>query len=70
MRFHDNHSDLGVTDDAISKRAYDLWQARGCPPGDGDEDWQLAKRQLLAEARRKQPPILRLLSRLRSRAAV
>lgn len=59
-----------ISDDTIAKRAYELWQARGCPHGDGNDDWQLAKKQLQAEAHRRQPPILRLLSRLRSRAAV
>ncbi len=70
MSLSDNQAILGVTDDLIAKRAYELWQARGCPQGDGSDDWQLAKRQLLAETRRRQRPILRLLSRLRSRAAV
>jgi hypothetical protein len=65
-----NHGETAISDDAIAKRAYELWEARGCPQGDGNDDWQLAKKQLQAEARRRQPPILRLLSRLRSRAAV
>lgn len=70
MSLRNNQVDPGVTDDTIAKRAYELWQARGCPQGDGSEDWQLAKTQLLAETRRRQRPLLRLLSRLRSRAAV
>jgi len=65
-----NHGEPGITDDAIAKRAYELWESRGCPHGDGNDDWQLAKRQLLAASRRRQRPILRLLSRLRNRAAV
>ena len=35
----------------IAKRAYELWEARGCPLGDGSVDWQDAKRQLLDENR-------------------
>jgi Protein of unknown function (DUF2934) len=37
-----------VTDDEIAQRAYELWQARGCPEGDGSEDWHAAKAQLFA----------------------
>jgi len=59
-----------ISDEAIAKRAYQLWEARGRPHGNGDDDWQLAKKQLQAEAHRRQRPILRLLSRLRSRAAI
>jgi hypothetical protein len=70
MLRRDNQAELGISDNTIAKRAYGLWEARGCPQGDGSEDWQLAKRQLLAEAHRRQRPLLRLLSRLRSRAAV
>jgi Protein of unknown function (DUF2934) len=36
-----------VTQDDIARRAYELWQARGCPPGDGSEDWQAAEAELL-----------------------
>ena len=70
MALKDNQMELGVTDDTIAKRAYKLWEDRGRPQGDGGDDWQLAKCQLLAEARRRQRPILRILSRLRNRAAV
>lgn len=64
------HGEPAICDDAIAKRAYELWEARGCPQGDGNDDWQLARKQLHAEARRRQRPILRLLSRLRHRAAI
>jgi hypothetical protein len=70
MALNNLHGELAVTDDAIAKRAYELWEARGCPSGNGNDDWQLAKKQLQAEARRRQPPLLRLLNRLRNRAAV
>jgi hypothetical protein len=31
---------------SISERAYELWQARGCPEGSGEHDWLEAERQL------------------------
>jgi hypothetical protein len=43
---------LAVTEEQIAKRAYELWEARGCPQGDGSNDWQVAKSQLIAENRR------------------
>ena len=59
-----------INEDAIAERAYELWQARGCPHGDGLEDWQVAKAQLLAEAGREQRPLRRLFARWRNRAAL
>ena len=38
-----------VSEDEIARRAYEIWQARGCPATDGNEDWQAARAQLLAE---------------------
>ena len=70
MRLVDEQQNLGISDEAIAKRAYEIWQERGCQEDDGAENWQLAQTQLLAEARRRQPPILRLLNRLRNRAAL
>ena len=32
----------------IARRAYEIWQQRGCPPGDGKDDWQAAETELLA----------------------
>jgi len=69
MRLKNHSAESLVSDDAIARRAYELWEARGCPEGDGQDDWRLAKNQLLAEQRRRQKPLLRLLSRLRSPAA-
>jgi len=37
-----------VSDDEIARRAYEIWQSRGCPPSDGSQDWQTAKAELLA----------------------
>jgi len=58
-----------MTNETISIRAYQLWQARGCPEGeDGGADWQAAKDQLVDEAGRRKP-LRRLWARLRNRAA-
>jgi Protein of unknown function (DUF2934) len=41
--------DLDLPQEKIARRAYELWQARGCPPGDGTEDWETAKSEIMAE---------------------
>jgi len=35
-----------VPQEAIARRAYELWEARGCPSGDGTEDWERAVAEL------------------------
>jgi len=60
----------GITDDQIAERAYLIWQARGCPEGDGSDNWEQAKRELIAEAKRTIGPLRRLIYRLRNRAAM
>ncbi len=37
-----------ISDDEIARRAYEIWQSRGCPASDGNEDWEAAKAELLA----------------------
>ena len=37
-----------ISSDEIARRAYEIWQSRGCPPGDGSEDWQAAVAELSA----------------------
>ncbi len=59
-----------ITDELVAQRAYAIWQARGCPKGDGQEDWQAAETQLMAEAARQRRPLQRLFSRFRNRAAL
>ena len=44
-----NVSEPQVSEDEIARRAYEIWQARGCPASDGSEDWQAALEQLSAE---------------------
>ena len=60
----------GVTEEAIARRAYEIWESRGCPDGTGDEDWQTAQDQLVAEqSHQPRGPLLRLFQRLTGRAA-
>jgi hypothetical protein len=33
----------------IARRAYELWEARGCPHGCADEDWYRAEQELSGE---------------------
>lgn len=35
-----------IPQEEIARRAYELWQARGCPPGDGSDDWERAVAEL------------------------
>jgi hypothetical protein len=44
-----NAIETGVSHDEIARRAYEIWQSRGCPAGDGSEDWQAAKAELIAD---------------------
>lgn len=30
----------------VAARAYSIWQAKGCPQGTAEEDWEQAERQL------------------------
>lgn len=40
----------GPTHEDISKLAYSLWQARGCPEGSPEEDWFNAESALNTES--------------------
>lgn len=44
-----NSDPIVISKDEIARRAYDNWQARGCPLGDGTTDWQAAEAELLAD---------------------
>jgi hypothetical protein len=48
-----NATESEVSHDEIARRAYEIWQSRGCPPSDGAEDWQAAKAELLASRVRR-----------------
>jgi hypothetical protein len=43
-----------IEENAISARAYELWQERGCPDGSDREDWIRAEQEL--KERRAQSP--------------
>ncbi len=60
-----------ISDEAIAQRAYEIWESRGCPQGDGSADWESAKQQLRAEQRPGGAGPLRwLIAKLRTRAAM
>ena len=42
------HNSQVVSDDEVARRAYAIWEARGCPPGDGSAEWHAAKDELIA----------------------
>jgi hypothetical protein len=38
-----------IPQEEIARRAYEIWQSRGCPDSDGSEDWETARSQLIQE---------------------
>ena len=38
---------MPVSEEEIARRAYEIWQSRGCPASDGQEDWEAAKAELV-----------------------
>jgi hypothetical protein len=50
-----------VPQEEIAQRAYELWQARGCPSGDGTEDWERAVAELTTGRRHHGSPVEGLL---------
>jgi DUF2934 family protein len=43
-----------VDHEEVAERAYELWQARGCPVGSGECDWFEAERELLGRTQEGQ----------------
>jgi hypothetical protein len=37
-----------ISQDDIARRAYEIWQARGCPATDGSDEWKAAEAELVA----------------------
>lgn len=73
IRSQDGRTEVAeITDATIANRAYELWQQRGCPDGDGAYDWQVACEQLRAEVALppRHRPLKRLVAKLRNRAAL
>ena len=65
-----------ISDDAIARRAYEIWESRGCPDGDGSDNWEVAREQLLAESQpasiaedTRRGPLGRFWARLTNQAA-
>ena len=54
-----------VPQEKIARRAYELWQARGCPSGDGTADWETAVAELSAERRNGSSGLRAWLNRVR-----
>jgi len=44
----DNNVAPGAIEDEIRRRAYELYEQRGCMPGREDEDWLLAEQEVAA----------------------
>ena len=40
--------EIQIDHDAIAKRAYEIWEAKGRPEGDGSQNWTEAEAQLRA----------------------
>ena len=57
------------TEEEIAQRAYLIWESKGQPEGDGSDNWEEARLQLLAERDRPRGPLRWILWRLKSRAA-
>lgn len=43
---HSRISDSTVSHEEIARRAYELWESRGRPDGDGSQDWDAALAEL------------------------
>ena len=46
---------LNLDPNAISKRAYEIWESLGCPEGVADQTWAEAVRQLSSDAAQTKP---------------
>jgi Protein of unknown function (DUF2934) len=43
-----NANEPVVSREEIARRAYEIWQSRGCPSSDGTDEWQAAEAELTA----------------------
>ena len=69
-----------ISDEAIAQRAYEIWESKGCPDGDGSDNWEAAKAELFTlvehapiateHTSSRRGPLLRWFDRLRNRAAL
>jgi hypothetical protein len=44
-----------LDNEAIARKAYELWESRGYPHGDPEHDWYEAERHLKSETNGKKP---------------
>ena len=49
-----NATESGISEEEVARRAYEIWESRGCPPGDGRADWDAALAELLTARREQQ----------------
>jgi hypothetical protein len=47
-----SRAECDVPTEEIARRAYELWEARGRPAGDGSEDWDAAVAELTSQRNR------------------
>ena len=47
---------IGISEERIAARAFQLWMGRGCPISDGSDDWFTARAELEAEMARAIAP--------------
>ncbi len=69
MAHESNPTSMHISNETIAERAYQIWQSRGCPQGDGSDNWELAREQLARESRGGWGSLRRIIARLRTRAA-
>jgi Protein of unknown function (DUF2934) len=43
-----NANEPVVSQEEIARRAYEIWESRGCPSSDGTDEWQAAEAELTA----------------------
>jgi hypothetical protein len=45
---HSRISQIDVSHEEVARRAYEIWESRGRPEGDGSQDWDAALAELSA----------------------
>ena len=50
-----------ISSEQIAQRAYEIWESRGCPTGDGTDEWMAAERELLHDDR---PGVIGILKKI------
>ena len=48
---------MGDLEDAIRRRAYELWEEAGCPEGRSDEFWHAARDELKDDWAKRKPAV-------------